>query len=91
VPATPGAGSSASWDRVEGKCNARRKRRQSPCRRAPMENERGLLHPFIDYDAPPPRLNRLVDPMDAEVNVHISPDPGLVYDINWDYFNSHLV
>ena len=28
--------------------------------------ERGLLHPFIDYDVPPPWLNTLVDPMDDE-------------------------
>jgi hypothetical protein len=28
--------------------------------------ERGLLHPFIDYDVPPAWLNTLVDPMDAE-------------------------
>ena len=33
----------------------------------------------------------LVDPMDDEGNVHISPEPGLGYDINWDYINSNLV
>jgi L-alanine-DL-glutamate epimerase-like enolase superfamily enzyme len=32
-----------------------------------------------------------VDPMDDEGNVHISPEPGLGYDINWEYINSHLV
>jgi L-alanine-DL-glutamate epimerase-like enolase superfamily enzyme len=53
--------------------------------------ERGLLHPFIDYDEPPPWLNRPVDPMDDEGFVHISPEPGLGYDINWDYINSNLV
>ena len=52
--------------------------------------ERGLLHPFIDYDVPPPWLNTLVDPMDDEGFVHISPDPGLGYDINWDYINRNL-
>ncbi len=53
--------------------------------------ERGLLHPFIDYDAPPPWLNEPVDPMDDEGSVHISPEPGLGYDINWDYINSNRV
>ena len=53
--------------------------------------ERGLLHPFIDWDVPPPWLNKAVDPMDEEGFVHISPEPGLGYDINWDYINSHKV
>lgn len=53
--------------------------------------ERGLLHPFIDYDAPPAWLNKPVDPMDDEGFVHISPEPGLGYDINWDYINDNLV
>ena len=51
--------------------------------------ERGLLHPFIDWDEPPAWLNKAVDPMDDEGFVHISPDPGLGYDINWEYVNSH--
>jgi L-alanine-DL-glutamate epimerase-like enolase superfamily enzyme len=51
--------------------------------------ERGLLHPFIDYDETPPWLNKPIDPMDHEGFVHISPDPGLGYDINWDYIKSH--
>jgi hypothetical protein len=53
--------------------------------------ERGLLHPFIDYDVPPPWLNTAVDPMDDEGFVHISPDAGLGYDIDWDFINSNLV
>jgi L-alanine-DL-glutamate epimerase-like enolase superfamily enzyme len=53
--------------------------------------ERGLLHPFIDWDVPPAWLNTLVDPMDDEGFVHISPEPGLGMDINWDYINSNLV
>ena len=53
--------------------------------------ERGLLHPFIDYDVPPPWLNTLVDPMDDEGYVHISPAPGLGYDINWDYIRANTV
>ena len=56
-----------------------------------MYYERGLLHPFVDYDTPPPWLNELVDPMDDEGFVHISPEPGLGQNINWDYINSHKV
>ena len=53
--------------------------------------ERGLLHPFVDYDAPPAWLNKLVDPMDDEGNVHVSQDPGLGMDVNWDYIRDNLV
>jgi L-alanine-DL-glutamate epimerase-like enolase superfamily enzyme len=53
--------------------------------------ERGLLHPFIDYDAAPPWLNTPIDPMDDEGFVHISPEPGLGYDINFDYIRSNAV
>ena len=56
-----------------------------------LYSERGLLQPFIDYDVPPAWLNALVDPMDDEGFVHISPDPGLGLNINWDYINSNLV
>jgi L-alanine-DL-glutamate epimerase-like enolase superfamily enzyme len=56
-----------------------------------MYYERGLLHPFVDYDVPPPWLNELVDPMDDEGFVHISQNPGLGLNINWDYINSHKV
>ena len=51
--------------------------------------ERGLLHPFIDYDEVPPYLNSLVDPMDEQGNVHISQEPGLGWDINWEYVEEH--
>ena len=51
--------------------------------------ERGLLHPFIDHDATPAWLNEPVDPMDDEGNVHISPEPGLGQDINWEYINAN--
>jgi hypothetical protein len=53
--------------------------------------EHDLLHPFIDYDEPPQWLNKIVDPMDDEGFVHISPEPGLGYAINWDSINSNLV
>lgn len=51
--------------------------------------ERGLLHPFVDYETPAPWLNKLVDPMDDEGNVHVSLDPGLGMDINFDYIKEH--
>ena len=53
--------------------------------------ERGLLHPFLDYDSPPPWLNEPVDPMDADGYVHVSPKPGLGFDINFDYIRRNLV
>lgn len=51
--------------------------------------ERGLLHPFIDYEQPPPWLNRPVDPMDEQGFVHVSQDPGLGWDINFDYIRDN--
>lgn len=53
--------------------------------------ERGLLHPFLDYEAPPAWLNEIEDPMDGEGYVHVSDRPGLGQDINWDYIRAHLV
>ncbi len=53
--------------------------------------ERGLLHPFIEYDRVPQYLNALVDPMDDEGFVHISQKPGIGHDINLDYINDNLV
>jgi L-alanine-DL-glutamate epimerase-like enolase superfamily enzyme len=52
--------------------------------------ERGLLHPFIDYDATPAWLNAPLDPMDAEGNVHVSSLPGLGMDLNLDYVRENL-
>lgn len=51
--------------------------------------ERGLLHPFIDYELPPPWLHQLVDPMDERGFVHVSRDPGLGWDINFDYIRDN--
>jgi L-alanine-DL-glutamate epimerase-like enolase superfamily enzyme len=51
--------------------------------------ERGLLHPFLDYETPSPWLNTLDDPLDGEGNVHVSALPGLGQDINWDYIREH--
>ena len=53
--------------------------------------ERGLLHPFIDYETPPPWLNTIPDPMDNEGFVHVSQEPGLGWDINFDYIRKNIV
>lgn len=37
--------------------------------------ERGLLHPFLDYDEPAAYLNSIVDPMDADGFVHLPQRP----------------
>ncbi len=51
--------------------------------------ERGLLHPFLDYETPSPWLNTLDDPLDDEGYVRVSTLPGLGQDINWDYIREH--
>jgi L-alanine-DL-glutamate epimerase-like enolase superfamily enzyme len=53
--------------------------------------ERGLLHPFIDHDQPPPWLNECVDPLDKEGYVHVSQRPGLGESINFDYIRDNLI
>ncbi len=53
--------------------------------------ERGLLHPFLEYDDGFQYLNALVDPMDADGFVHLSDRPGLGEDINFDFINDNLV
>lgn len=53
--------------------------------------ERGLLHPFIDYEVPEPWLNARVDYMDSEGYVHLPQLPGLGYDINFDYIEANAV
>lgn len=53
--------------------------------------ERGLLHPFIDYEQKPPYLKSLPDPMDENGYVHISGEPGLGWDIDFDYIDTHRV
>ncbi|ODT81973.1 MAG: mandelate racemase [Pelagibacterium sp. SCN 64-44] len=53
--------------------------------------ERGLLHPFLDYDAVPDYLNSPTDPMDSDGYVHGSQRPGLGEDINFDYIAAHKV
>lgn len=51
--------------------------------------ERGLLHPFLDYEQPDPWLKEIVDPMDEEGYVHVSQKPGLGMEIDFDYIHEH--
>ncbi len=53
--------------------------------------ERGLLHPFVDYEDPPPWLDKLTDPMDDDGFVHISQEPGLGQEINFGYIQDNLI
>ena len=51
--------------------------------------ERGLLAPGVDYETPPPYLEAIGDPMDAEGYVHLPQEPGMGYRIVWDYIEQH--
>ena len=53
--------------------------------------ERGLLHPFLEYDRVPEYLNAAEDPMDTEGFVHLPERPGLGADLNWDYIAGNTV
>lgn len=53
--------------------------------------ERGLLHPFIDYDEVEPWLNAKVDYMDDQGYVHLPQSPGLGYNINFNYIRDNTV
>ena len=53
--------------------------------------ERGLLHPFLDYDVAPAYLRSLPDAMDADGFVHLSQQPGLGEDIDFDYIAASTV
>lgn len=53
--------------------------------------ERGLLHPFIDYDAPKAFQNRIDDEMDEEGFVHCRNTAGLGQDLNLDYIEANRV
>ena len=53
--------------------------------------ERGLLHPFVDYDAPREYQNRIDDEMDDEGYVHCRTTPGLGQDLNMDYIEASIV
>jgi L-alanine-DL-glutamate epimerase-like enolase superfamily enzyme len=53
--------------------------------------ERGLLHPFVDYEEPAPWLNRIEDPMDDEGFVHVPQQPGLGWDFNYAHIEGNLI
>jgi L-alanine-DL-glutamate epimerase-like enolase superfamily enzyme len=53
--------------------------------------ERGLLHPFLNYDDVPAYLNSIVDPMDSDGYVHLPDRPGLGEDINFAYIETNTV
>lgn len=53
--------------------------------------ERGLLHPFLEYDDVPAYLNSIVDPMDRDGYVHLPQRPGLGEDINFGYIEANTV
>ena len=53
--------------------------------------ERGLLHPFVDYDATPEYLNSIIDPMGDDGMVPMPAGPGLGEDINFDWIDGHSV
>ena len=53
--------------------------------------ERGLLHPFIDYDAPKAYQRRIDDEMDADGYVHGRDLPGLGQELNMDYIRGNRV
>ena len=53
--------------------------------------ERGLLHPLVDYETIPPHLNARIDPMDDQGFVHLSQQPGIGWDFNWDYIRDNTI
>ncbi|WP_319518874.1 mandelate racemase family protein [uncultured Martelella sp.] len=53
--------------------------------------ERGLLHPFLEYDDGFDYLNSLSDPMDADGYVHVPDRPGLGEDINFELIENNRV
>ncbi len=53
--------------------------------------ERGLLAPGIDYETPPPYLQEICDPLDAEGYVRLPQGPGLGYGINWGFIEENKI
>ncbi len=53
--------------------------------------ERGLLAPGVQYATPPPYLKSIADPMDDEGYVTVPQDPGMGYELDWDYIEAHRV
>ena len=52
--------------------------------------ERGLLHPFVDYNVPPSYLHKTIDPMDNGM-IRMPDLPGLGEDINFDYIKINAI
>ena len=53
--------------------------------------ERGLSHPFIDFDVPAAYLHEHGEPMDEQGFVHVPQRPGLGMNINWDYIEKNTI
>lgn len=53
--------------------------------------ERGLLHPFLEYDTMPPWLLEPADYMDSEGYIHVPDRPGCGYVLNWDYITENKI
>ena len=53
--------------------------------------ERGLLHPFIDFDEPAPYLHEHGEVMDDQGLVRLPQRPGLGMNINWDYIEKNTL
>ena len=53
--------------------------------------ERGLLHPFLDYEQPKDYERRIDDEMDAKGSVLCRETPGLGQDLDLDYIEANLV
>jgi L-alanine-DL-glutamate epimerase-like enolase superfamily enzyme len=53
--------------------------------------ERGLLHPFLDYEQSAPYLHAPADPMDADGQVYVSQAPGLGLEIDFEYIHNHAL
>jgi len=53
--------------------------------------ERGLLHPFLDYDKPFPYLKSIPDPMDENGIVTLPGSPGLGEDIDFEFIENNTI
>lgn len=53
--------------------------------------ERGLLHPFLEYDDGHDYLKSLSDPMDRDGYVHVPDRPGLGEDIDFAFIENNRV
>jgi L-alanine-DL-glutamate epimerase-like enolase superfamily enzyme len=53
--------------------------------------ERGLLAPGVNYEASPPYLKEPCDTLDSEGFVWLPQQPGLGYQIVWDYIDANRI